>query len=401
MTKILDINLGQINEIKMECASGGVVSNDLDELQSLLSDTQDLIGLGSGLAYRKLEELMAEIDDNVRGIANNIEDLGHGCEKYYNKMIGLGKPITSYDDNMMVSDDLGEVKKKYKSSGYQADLKDAKSIASTINDNVHLSLGSGIIVDHAKLKNFNASVEVYCDRIKNNFDQIDYSIEQTYDKLEDVEDFKSHEYNEVVNIGAKIIVATGIAVATTVVAAALLPEAACVAAVIATEAAVTAAGTAVVSGAKHYYNGSDVKEAAVEGSVDGVKAGATSALFAGLGKVKSNGKAVKAGKSTLSNKEVFSSKTYIPNDIDIIDSTTKITKNGNFGITEMQKQYVISSAKITFKKKAKKEIKNEIISSELESISSEVAATDLYEEVEQMLDNLDINIGGEDIWENI
>lgn len=401
MTKIIDINLGQIHDMKNECISGGAVSNDLDDLQSLLSDTQKLIGLGSGMAYRKLEELMEEIDDNVRGIANNVEDLGKGCEKYYNRMIDLGKPVTSYDENMMVSDELGDVKKNYKSGGYQSDLKDAKRIASTVNDNVHLSLGSGMIVDHAKLKSFNATVETYCDRIKNTFDQIDYSIELVYDKLEDVEDFKSHEYNEAVNIGAKIVVATGIAVATTVVAAALLPEAACVAAVIATEAALTAAGTAVVSSAKHYHNGSDIKESAVEGTVDGVKAGTSSAVFGGLGKVKSNGKAVKAGKSTLSNKEVFSSKAYISNDIDVAERLSEKVNKGNFGITKEQKKYVISSAKTSFKKKAKKEIGNEVISSELESISSDIDVTELYEEVEQVLEKLNINIGGDDIWENI
>lgn len=267
---------------------------------------------------------------------------------------------------------------------------------------------SGIIVDHAKLKNFNASVEVYCDRIKANFDQIDYSIEQTYDKLEDVEDFKSHEYNEVVNIGAKIIVATGIAVATTFVAAALLPEAACVAAVIATEAAVTAAGTAVVSGVKHYHNDSGVKEAAVEGSVDGVKAGVTSAVVAGgVTSGFNKGSNILKGAKGLddevtSTADAFLKKSEYTGELlgKIDDEEITAVTNG-FNISSAQKSYVIKSAIIDSGTNTGKAVGISAAGNKIDEIEYNISNSELYEEVKQILDEMNIELEGEDIWQNI
>lgn len=408
MTKVLDINLGQIRDIRDDCVSGGSVSSDLDELQTLISDTQGLIGLGSGHAYRKLEELLDEIDDNVRGIANNIEDLGNGCKKYFNKMSDLGKPVTSYDDNMSVSDDLGDVKKNYKASGYQSDLKDAKRIASTINDNVHLSLGDGLLVDHAKLKNFNSSVEAHCNSIKSAFDQVDGDLENVYDKLEDVEDFKSHEYNEAVNIGAKIVVGTAIAVATTAAAAALLPEAAAVAAVIATEAALTAAGTTLVSGAKHYYNGSSVKEAAGEGATDGIKAGITSAAIggavtSGLNKGSNIWKGIKGADDEItSTADAFLKKGgYTNSTLDGIESAGAETGKGKFGLSPSQKSYLVKEGVKDFGIKSGIEIGVSGAENKIDNVEYTISISELYEEMQQVLEDMGVELEGDDIWQNI
>lgn len=400
MTKRIDINLAQIETIMLECVSGGRVSNDLEELEKLMSDTQKHIGFGNGLAYLRLESLLEEIDDNIRGIANNVEDLGNGCKKYYNKMIELGEPVTSYDDNMLVSDDFTKVRKKYKRSGYSEDLRDAKKIISILNDNVFFGLGNGLIVDYQKLRSFNNSVDSYCDTIKLDIDNVIKELEFIYEKLKDVEGFKSHEYNEALNIGARVVVATAVAVATTVVAAALLPEAAAVAAVIATEAAISAAGTAIVKGAQHYYNGSDVKEAAAQGATEGIKTGITSVVTAGIARGKASGvksiieeKPISIGDDLLRTSE-YNGMLNVGNiEAEFLDETT-------LGLTKSQIKYIKNKVVDELKSNTKSKTIEEIKKSLLEEIGYDIENSKAYEEMTKILEELNIELNGDDIWQN-
>lgn len=404
MSDVINVNLGQILDINTQCKAGGSTSNDLEHVKALLEDTANLISLGNGRAYRKLEELIDEIDDNIRGIINNVEDLGTACGNYYEKMIDLGVPTGSIDDNMFVSGDLHDLKKKYKNSGYQSDISDAKSTMRTVNNNAHLTLGDGLIVDRAKVKNFNSSVETYCDWVIPKLSDLENILEDAYNKLEDLEDFKSHEYNEAVNIGAKIAVGVGIAVATTAVATVLLPEAACAAAVIATETALTAAGTAVVSGAKSYHNGSNAKEATVEGTVDGIKAGVTSATIGSVttvGKAKAGSAWSKVKGNTVAEKSM--------DDIFFKDQVNEISKNEvKYGTGKIKKVITKDNIKLVVGTGGKTVINEEVINptkdhikDEFDKLEEEVRGTNLYDSFQEELQDLGIYIGEDGIWDDM
>lgn len=147
--------------------------------------------------------------------------------------------------------------------------------------------------------------------------------DDAFENVKVIKDYRDDEYHDALNIGIKVGIGALVAVGTVALGAFILPASAALVTVIAVEAGITMAGTAVIQSAKNYRDGYDTSEAIVDGSVDGIKAGATYFTVGSIMSVKpSSAKPKVKGQSFTERVKVTASEKPYLKEIDDLDFRT-------------------------------------------------------------------------------
>lgn len=346
MSKTIDINLSTIEDISKSCLDGnGGVADKVDDLQDQIKGIRELLDDVNGLTFRRMDNYLDDVSSEIRGIENNVHDLGKGARKYYKRMSDIDT-IIDESQNVFVSEEISKFQSRYKHTGsYTSSIGNIKRAIGGLRS---LNISG---VNQAELSNLNNLLTSEVDSIISLLDSMSNTISEANKNLKTVEDIKSKDYYESFHIG----VAVGAAIVLTIVAAPLeavvLGAEATVLATLAFDAAFAAGTTAVKSTYTNHRDGSNWVEAGATGTVDGVKAGAgTLTIGSVIGVSKSSLKNVD-GMDAASHADVNTkSKTKFKDEID----SKRTTKKAN--VNKETKSETVKDIKGTNSKNVEKDI---------------------------------------------
>lgn len=291
MSKTIDINLEIIDKISENCLneSKDGVAGKIDDMKTKIKSLRDLLDDVSGLTYRKMDSYLEDVSSEIDGIENNVHDLGKGASKYYDRMSDIDT-VLDESINVFVSEEISKFQSHYMhNGGHHTTIKNIKRPLSGITN---LSISG---VNQEQLRNLNTTIQTEVDSLFSLLDSMEDTITEANKNLKIVEDFKKKDYYESFHIGVAVAVAVGITIVTAPLEFIILGGEAGAIALLALDAAIVGGTTAVKSTYTNHKNGSDWSEAAVDGTVDGVKAAAGTFAV---------GSVIKVGKSTIKSPDI-------------------------------------------------------------------------------------------------
>lgn len=203
MAEGLKINLGTLEDVSKSCKEDGQISDLVGYSQDKINKIQHKVLLMRGKTHREFHELLNDLEDEIRGLKNNIVDVSEDIDKYINKMTDA-TPIDA-DNDIFVSSSFDNIKTK--STNLEEDFQSYKNgltNASITEERPRISFGDltddekdshekkvdvyDVYTDLLSTLNDSFVCETYMDEVKDQTKNILGFYDQDYDMSDHLKD---------------------------------------------------------------------------------------------------------------------------------------------------------------------------------------------------------------------
>lgn len=333
MAEGLKINLGTLKDVSKNCKEDGQISDLTGYSQDKINKIQHKVLLMRGKTHREFHELLNDLEDEIRGLKNNIEDVSDDIDKYIDKMDDATP--NDYDSEIFISSDFDNI--KITSNAIEENFQNYTS--NLVNYSIsegrpNISLDDITDDEKDSYENKVNVYNIYTDLLSNLTDTFmcDDYIDEIKEQTKKILDLYDQDYDmsdhikDIGNVGGKIVlglvVGAACAVAAEAIALVAIPTAVVA---IALEGGIALTTNFVLTTRNDYRSGDSLGEALTDGADKGINSGFVTVATAGL----ANGVDLKGLKGMNLEDEVISvtSKIRLKDSVDdLVNNTSSAGK---------------------------------------------------------------------------
>lgn len=290
MAEGLKINLGTLDDVSKSCKEDGQISDLVGYSQDKINKIQHKVLLMRGKTHKEFHELLNDLEDEIKGLKNNIVDVSEDIDKYIDKMTDA-TPI-NVDNEIFVSSSFDSIKTK--STNLEEDFQSYKNgltNASITEERPRISFGD--LTDdekdsHEKKVNVYDAYTDLLSTLNDGFVCEDY-MDEVKDQTKNILDFYDQDYDmsdhmkDLGTAGVKVALGFAVGAISTAVAGTIgLPVAATAAVAIGIEAKFSSKVTFIKTFTVDYMSGDSLGESLIDAKKNGSASQVSTLITGGI-----------------------------------------------------------------------------------------------------------------------